>query len=80
MCRHKACVALRYLLVFGSLGQVKGGVDLSGALLAKRRKLERDRLGQAIARLQLQLGCLGRDLVEVSEEIAIIKGRRRGSN
>lgn len=59
----------QYLVVFGPLGQVKGGVDLGSAQLAERRQLEGDRLGQAVTRLQLQLGSLNRDLVEVSEEI-----------
>lgn len=58
-----------YLLVFGPLGEVKGSVDFRGALLAERWELKRDWLGKAITGLQLQLGRLGWDLVEVSGEM-----------
>lgn len=57
----------RYLVVFGALGQVEGGVGFGGALLAERRQLEGDRLRQAVARFQLQQGRVGGDLLEVSE-------------
>lgn len=42
---------LQYLVVFGPLGQIKGGVDFSGALLTKGRQLEGNRLSQTITRL-----------------------------
>lgn len=57
---------LKYLVIFGPLGQVKGGIDFRCALLAEGRQLERYRLSQTVARLQLQLGWLSWDLVEVS--------------
>lgn len=63
--KHK----LQYLVVFGSLGQVKSGVDFSWTLLTKGRQLEGNWLGQAITCLQLQVGWFSRDLVEVSEEM-----------
>ncbi len=56
------------LVIFCSLGQVKGGIDFGRAQLTERRQLEGDWLSQAITRLQLQLGRLGWDLVEVSED------------
>lgn len=55
-----------HLVVFGSLSQIEGGVDFRGALLADGGHLESDWLSQAVAGLQLQLGRLGRDFVEVS--------------
>lgn len=58
-----------YLIIFGSFGEVKGGVNFSGALLAEGRHLKGDRFRQAVTRLQLQLGRLSWDLVEVSEEL-----------
>lgn len=57
------------LFIFGSLGQVKGGIDFSSAQLSERRQLEWDWLSQAVTRLQLQLGRLSWDLVEVYEAI-----------
>lgn len=56
----------QYLVVFGSLGQIEGGVDFSCALLTDRRQLKGDWLSQTITGLQLQLGGLGWDLMEVS--------------
>lgn len=62
-------MSTQYLVIFGALGQVKGGIDFGSALLTERRQLEGDWLSQAVTRLQLQLGRLSWDLVEVSEEI-----------
>lgn len=59
---------LRYLVTFGSLGKVKGGIDFGGELLAEGWQLEGSWLSQAVTRLQLQQGRLGWDLVEVSDE------------
>lgn len=58
----------QYLVVFGSLGQIEGGIDFSSALLTDRRQLERDRLSKTITGLQLQLGGLSWDLMKVSKE------------
>lgn len=63
--KHK----LQYLVVFGSLGQVKSGVDFSWTLLTEGRQLEGNWLSQAVTCLQLQVGWFSRDLVEVSEEM-----------
>lgn len=72
--KHK----LEYLVVFGSLGQVKSGVDFSWTLLTEGRQLEGNWLSQAVTCLQLQVGWFSRDLVEVSEEMcqksAVIEG------
>lgn len=59
----------QYLLIFCSLCQVKSGVDFSGTLLAERRQLKGHRLSQSVTRLQLELGRLGRNLLEVSAQI-----------
>lgn len=56
-------------VIFGSLSQVKGGIDVSSALLAEGRELKRDRLNQAVTRLQFQHRGLSWDLVEVYEAI-----------
>lgn len=69
----------RYLVIFGPLGQVKGGVDFRSALLAEGRQLEGDWLSQAVTGLQLELGRLHRDLMEVSEEVGH-KSRLQGNN
>lgn len=55
-----------YLVVFGSLCQIEGGVDLRSALLTERRQLEGDGLSQTVARLHVQLWRLSRDFMEVS--------------
>lgn len=69
----------QYLVVFGSLGQVKSGVDFCWTLLTEGWQLEGNWLGQAVTCLQLQVGWFSRDLVEVSEEIcqksAVIEGK-----
>lgn len=48
------CEVYSYLLIFGPLGEVKGRIDLRGALVAHRRELKGNGLSQAIAGLQLQ--------------------------
>lgn len=68
------------LVIFGSFGQVEGGIDLRSALLAEGRQLEGDRLSQPIAGLQLQLGRLSRDLMEVYEAIFSLALLQRGFN
>lgn len=78
LCRSESRGELQYLVIFGSLGQVKGGIDFGGALLAEGRQLEGNRLGQAVTRFQLQRGRLSWDLVEVSEEICPKLHLKRG--
>lgn len=78
LCRSERRGELQYLVIFGSLGQVKGGIDFGGALLTEGRQLEGNRLGQAITRFQLQRGRLSWDLVEVSEEICPKLQLKRG--
>lgn len=78
LCRSERRGELQYLVIFGSLGQVKGGIDFGGALLTEGRQLEGNRLGQAVTRLQLQRGRLSWDLVEVSEEICPKLQLKRG--
>lgn len=60
---------LRDLVIFGTLGQVKGAIHLWRALLAEGRQLESNWLHQAITGLQLQQRWLHWDFVEISEEI-----------
>lgn len=54
------------LVIFGSLGQVKGGINFWSTLLTGGRQFKGDWLDQAIVCLQLELGRFRWDLVEVS--------------
>lgn len=58
----------QYLLIFGSLRQVKSGVDFRGTLLTEGGQLKGHRLSQAVTRLQLELRRLCGNLVEVSAQ------------
>lgn len=59
-----------YLVIFGTLGQVKGRIYLWCALLAEGRQLKSHWLHQAITGLQFQQRCLSWDFVEISERIS----------
>lgn len=59
----------QYLLIFGSLRQVKSGVDFRGTLLTEGGQLKGHRLSQAVTRLQLELRRLCGNLVEVSAQM-----------
>lgn len=67
----------QYLLIFGSLRQVKSGVDFRGTLLTEGGQLKGHRLSQAVTRLQLELRRLCGNLVEVSAQMCQ-KSRKEG--